>query len=91
MQCVAQSKNKGNAMTYIWVEFDSKDALQCMPHLKGKLASIALASINGLLTSYVREAGCEIMSQLLYNEGWGIEGALYQESQEKMYYDETTL
>ena len=74
-------------MNSVWVVFDNLDATQCMPHLKGKLADVALASIQELLTSYIREAGCEIMSQLLYNEGWGIEGALYQESQEKLYYD----
>ena len=84
---MAQSKNKGNGMNSIWVAFDNSDATQCMPHLEGKVADIAMASIRELLTSYLREAGCEIMSQLLYNEGWGIEGAKYQESQEKMYYE----
>jgi len=87
MQCMAQSKNKGDAMNSIWVAFDNLDATQCMPHLEGKLADIALASIKELLTSYLPESGCEIMSQLLYNDGWGIEGAKFQESQEKMYYD----
>ena len=74
-------------MNIIWVAFDNLDAEQCMPHLTGKLADVALASIQELLTSYLREAGCEIMSQLLYQDGWGIEGAKYQESQEKMYYE----
>lgn len=74
-------------MNSIWVAFDNLDVTQCMPHLEGKVADIAMASIQELLTSYLREAGCEIMSQLLHNEGWGIEGALYQESQEKMYYE----
>jgi hypothetical protein len=73
-------------MTIISVGFDSEDAIACMPHLKGVVSVIALSSIDELLTSYLREAGCEIMSQLLHNEGWGIEGAKYQESQEKMYY-----
>ena len=74
-------------MTTVSVGFDGEDAIACMPHLTGKLADVALASIQELLTSYLREAGCEIMSQLLYNEGWGIEGAKFQESQEKMYYE----
>ncbi len=74
-------------MTIISVGFDGEDATACMPHLKGILSNIALSSIDELLTSYLREAGCEIMSQLLHNEGWGVEGAKYQESQEKMYYD----
>jgi len=74
-------------MTTVSVGFDGEDAIACMPHLKGVVSVIALASISELLTSYLREAGCEIMSQLLYQDGWGIEGAKYQESQEKMYYD----
>ena len=74
-------------MTTVSVGFDGKDAIACMPHLKGVVSVIALASISELLTSYLREAGCEIMSQLLYQDGWGIEGAKYQESQEKMYYE----
>ena len=74
-------------MTIISVGFDGEDATACMPHLKGVVSNIALSHISELLTSYLREAGCEIMSQLLYNEGWGVEGARYQESQEKMYYD----
>ena len=84
MQYLAQSKNKGNVMNSIWVAFDNLDVTQCMPHLEGKVADIAMASIQELLTSYLREAGCEIMSQLLYNDGWGIEGEKFKESQEKM-------
>ena len=87
MQYLAQSKNKGDGMTIVSVGFDGEDATACMPHLKGVISNIALSHISELLTSYLREAGCEIMSQLLHNEGWGIEGAKYQESQEKMYYD----
>ena len=74
-------------MTIVSVGFNGEDATACMPHLKGVLSNIALSSIDELLTSYLYEAGCEIMSQLLYNEGWGIDGALYLESQEKKYYD----
>ena len=57
-------------MTAISVGFELTDAQQCMPHLKGAMQAIALEDIEELFCSYVREAGCEIMSQLLRDAGW---------------------
>jgi hypothetical protein len=76
-------------MTIISVGFNGEDATACMPHLKGVLSNIALSSIDELLTSYHSRSGLRTYkSQLLYHmTGWDIDGALYQESQEKMYYE----
>ena len=46
---------------------------------KGVTACIALENIDSLLQSYVYEAGCEIMSQLLHDEGWDIGGRSFIE------------
>ena len=45
-----------------------------MPHLKGVTTCVALESVEELLVSYVREAGCEILWQLLNDNGWNIGG-----------------
>ncbi len=58
----------------ISVQFTDTDVKQCMPHLKGVTACIALEHIEYLLQSYVYESGCEIISQLLRDEGWDIGG-----------------
>ena len=63
-----------NFAIQISVAFTDKDVRDAMPHLKGVAACIALENIDSLLQSYVYEAGCEIMSQLLRDEGWGIGG-----------------
>jgi hypothetical protein len=76
---LAQSTNKGDKMTAISVGFELADAEQCMPHLKGVMQAIALEDIEELFRSYVREAGCEIMSQLLRDAGWGIGGKSFIE------------
>ena len=55
------------------------DAEQCMPHLNGVMQAIALEEIEELFRSYVREAGCEIMSQLLRDAGWDIGGKSFKE------------
>ena len=61
------------------VAFTDSDVRDCMPHLKGAIACVALEEIEELFRSYVRESGCEIMSQLLRNEGWGIGGKSFIE------------
>ncbi len=61
-------------MTAISIGFELTDVKECMPHLKGVAQAIALEDIEELFRSYVREAGCEIMSQLLREAGWGIGG-----------------
>lgn len=61
------------------VAFTDEDIKECMPHLKGEMACIALESIEQLLQSYVYESGCEIMSQLLRKEGWDIGGPSFIE------------
>jgi hypothetical protein len=66
-------------MTAISVGFECEDAEQCMPHLKGVMQAIALEDIEELFRSYVREAGCEIMSQLLQDAGWDIGGKSFIE------------
>jgi hypothetical protein len=76
---LAQSTNKGDDMTAISVGFELTDAEQCMPHLKGVMQAIALEDIEKLFRSYVREAGCEIMSQLLRDAGWDIGGKSFIE------------
>lgn len=63
----------------ISVAFTDKDVRDCMPHLKGVAACVALESIEQLLQSYIYEAGCEIMSDLLRNEGWDIGGKSFKE------------
>lgn len=63
----------------IAVWFDDKDVNACMPHLKGVTSAIALEDIQPLLMSYVYEAGCEIMSQLLRDAGWDKGGKQYIE------------
>ena len=68
---------KGNGQ--ISVAFTDKDVRDAMPHLKGVAACIALENIDSLLQSYVYEAGCEIMSQLLRDEGWDIGGKSFIE------------
>jgi hypothetical protein len=50
-----------------------------MPHLKGVMQAIALEDIEELFRSYVREAGCEIMAQLLRDAGWDIGGKSFIE------------
>lgn len=62
------------------ISFHDTDIKACMPHLKGVDTCIALESIQALLHSYVREAGCEIMSQLLRDEGWDIGGQMFKDS-----------
>lgn len=71
----------------ISVSFTNEDIEAAAKHLKGVLSCVALEDIDELLTSYIREAGCELMLQVLYMKGWDIDGAKYQESQEKMYYE----
>jgi hypothetical protein len=46
---------------------------------KGVMQAIALEDIEELFRSYVREAGCEIMSQLLRDAGWDIGGKSFKE------------
>jgi hypothetical protein len=64
----------------ISVSFDDKDVKACMSHLKGSTSCVALESIETLFHSYLREAGCEIMSQLLRDNGWDIGGQLFKDS-----------
>lgn len=59
------------------VSFTDADVKKCMPHIKGVMNVFALQEIEMLLCSYVREAGCEIMSQLLRDAGWDIDGNQY--------------
>ena len=66
-------------MTAISVGFELTYAEQCMPHLKGVMQAVALDDIEELFRSYVREAGCEIMSQLLRDAGWDIGGHAFIE------------
>ncbi|NDA37647.1 MAG: hypothetical protein EBX80_03870 [Acidimicrobiia bacterium] len=66
-------------MTAISVGFELEDAGQCMPHLKGVTQALALEDIEELFRSYVREAGCEIMWQLLDDAGWNIGGKRFIE------------
>ena len=68
-----------NFALQISVAFTDKDVRDAMPHLKGVTACIALENIDSLLQSYVYEAGCEIMSQLLRDEGWDIGGKSFIE------------
>jgi len=63
----------------ISVAFTDKDVRDCMPHLKGAMACVALEEIEELFRSYVRESGCEIMSQLLRDAGWDINGKSFKE------------
>ena len=77
---LAQSTNKGDAMTAISVGFELSDAQQCMPHLKSSMQGVALEDIEELFCSYVYEAGCEIMSQLLRDAGWDIGGKAFKEA-----------
>jgi hypothetical protein len=58
----------------ISVSFTDKDVRECMPHLKGVTTCVALENVEELLVSYVREAGCEILWQLLNDNGWNIGG-----------------
>ena len=66
-----------NAMITISVEFNLDDVKQCMPHLTTFMLQLAMEEIEELLKSYVREAGCEIMSQLLRDAGWDIGGKTF--------------
>ena len=66
-------------MTAISVGFEMSDVAQCMPHIKGSMQGVALESIEELFCSYVYEAGCEIMSQLLRDAGWDIGGKAFKE------------
>ena len=68
-----------NWVVGISVSFTDKDVHECMPHLKGVTTCVALESIEELLVSYVREAGCEIISQLLRDNGWDINGESFIE------------
>ncbi len=71
----------------ISVSFTNEDIEQAGPHLHGPLACVVLEHIDELLTSYIREAGCELIFQVLHMTGWDEEGHNYIESQEKQYYD----
>ena len=73
---VAHTTNKGDAMggLNVGVVFTDRDIREAMPHLKGVTSCIALESIQPLLVSYIRESGCEILWQLLNDEGWNIGG-----------------
>ena len=68
---VVESKNW---VVGISISFTDKDVRECMPHLKGVTTCVALESVEELLVSYVREAGCEILWQLLNDNGWNIGG-----------------
>ena len=68
-----------NYAIQISVAFTDKDIRDAMPHLKGVAVCIALESIEQLFQSYVYEAGCEIMSDILRNEGWDIGGKSFIE------------
>jgi Flp pilus assembly protein CpaB len=61
------------------VAFTDSDVRDCMPHLKGAMACVALEDIEEIFRSYVRESGCEIMSQLLRSAGWDINGKSFKE------------
>jgi Flp pilus assembly protein CpaB len=61
------------------VAFTDSDVRDCMPHLKGAMACVALEDIETLFRSYLRESGCEIMSQLLRNTGWDVGGKSFKE------------
>ena len=63
----------------ISIPFTDQDVRNCMPHLKGVASVLALEEIEELLRSYVREAGCEIMSQLLRDADWGVGGKQFKE------------
>lgn len=63
-----------NWVVGISVSFTDKDVHECMPHLKGVTTCVALESVEELLVSYIREAGCEILWQLLNDNGWNIGG-----------------
>lgn len=73
------SQTNGKFVIKISVNFTNRDVRECMSHLKGITACVALENIEELLVSYVRESGCEIMSQLLHNEGWDIGGKSFIE------------
>jgi len=72
-------KSKHDWAMQVSVTFTDKDVRDAMSHLKGVTACIALENIDSLLQSYVYEAGCEIMSQLLRDEGWDIGGKSFIE------------
>tara|TARA_R110000868_G_scaffold374910_1_gene639367 strand:- start:535 stop:765 length:231 start_codon:yes stop_codon:yes gene_type:complete len=61
------------------VAFTDSDVRDCMPHLKGAMACVALEDIETLFRSYLRESGCEIMSQLLRSTGWDVGGKSFKE------------
>jgi len=63
--------------TMVNVSFTDCDIRVCMPHLKGSSADVALEAIQERFESMVYEAGCEIMSQLLREEGYGIHGKTF--------------
>jgi len=68
-----------NYAMQISVGFTDTDVREAMPHLKGVAACVALEDIEELFRSYVREAGCEIMAQLLRDAGWDIGGKSFIE------------
>ena len=76
---IEYSQKTGSYAMKISVDFTDADVRECMSHLKGVTACIALENIDSLLQSYVYEAGCEIMSQLLRDEGWDIGGKSFIE------------
>ena len=76
---ITYSQTDGKFVIKVSVDFTDRDVRECMSHLKGITACVALESIEELLVSYVRESGCEIMSQLLDNEGWNIGGKSFIE------------
>lgn len=63
----------------ISVGFTDADVRKAMPHLKGATACVALETIEQLFQSYVYEAGCEILWQLLNDNGWNINGKSFIE------------
>jgi len=71
---ITYSQTNGKFVIKISVDFTDKDVRECMPHLKGVTTCVALESVEELLVSYVREAGCEILWQLLNDNGWNIGG-----------------
>lgn len=60
--------------TMVSVAFTDNDVRECMPHLKGSSACVALEAIQERFESMVYQAGCEIMAEVLREEGYGIGG-----------------
>ena len=47
------------------VSFSDEDVKTCAPNLKGVETAVALEKLEHVFCSYLREAGMEILSQLL--------------------------